>query len=119
MLRDLLIAGEWRRSHHPLTHNGLLPLLLLPRLPLPLPLLRAHGRALRRCERRATAAAAAARRGVRGQRRRLLPLSLRCEPLLEVALRARSRGAGWVKGRGLGRRVAGWGVGEGWGCGQG
>ena len=56
-------------SHHPLTHNGLLPLLLLPRLPLPLPLLRAHGRALRRCERRATAAAATARRGVRGQRR--------------------------------------------------
>ena len=103
MLRDLLIAGEWRRSHHPLTHNGLLPLLLLPRLPLPLPLLRAHGRALRRCERRA---AATARRGVRGQRRRLLPLSLRGEPLLEVALHVRSR-------------VAGWGVGEGWGCGQG
>ena len=48
MLRDLLIAREWRRSHHPLTHNGLLPLLLLPRLPLPLPLLRAHGQALRR-----------------------------------------------------------------------
>ena len=106
MLRDLLIAGEWRRSHHPLTHNGLLPLLLLPRLPLPLPLLRAHGRALRRCERRATAAAATARRGVRGQRRRLLPLSLRSEPLLEVALHVRSR-------------VVGWGVGEGWGCGQG
>ena len=108
MLRDLLIAGEWRRSHHPLTHNGLLPL-LLPRLllplPLPLPLLRAHGRALRRCERRATAAAATARRGVRGQRRRL-PLSLRGEPLLEVALHVKSR-------------VAGWGVGEGWGCGQG
>ena len=117
MLRDLLIAGEWRRSHHPLTHNGLLPLLLLPRLPLPLPLLRAHGRALRRCERRATAAASAARRGVRGQRRRLLPLSLRGEPLLEVALRARSRGAGWVKGRGLGQGARAGPKGRGLGCG--
>ena len=50
MLLDLFVARERRRSHHPLTHNGRLPLLLL----------RACGLALRRWQRRATATAAAA-----------------------------------------------------------
>ena len=112
MLLGLFVAREWRRSHHPLTHNVPLPL-LLPLLLQLLLLLRARGLALRRGQRRATAAAAAAAgRCVRGQRHRLLSLSLRGEPLLEVALQVRSRVRVRVGvGVGVRVRVGGWGQG--------